>query len=159
MIQCPDKLTIQAVIDGEETDIKIIDHLQSCPRCCQIHSEMKDAFTPADNLGSTVKLPAEFLGRLNEKLSPQPFPAAMAAAVIFTLAIFSAYLTNPGYLQWWLSVGITRQISYLIDAFIDLLYISHIVGPTGVIIGLAALVALEVLILNMLRNVEGQINV
>jgi len=159
MIQCPDNLTIQAVIDGEETDIQIIEHLQSCPECCRVHSEMKDAFTSADNLGSTVKLPAEFTGRLNEKLSPRPFPAAMTAAAIFTLAMISVYLMNPGYLQWWLSVGITRQISYVIDAFIDLLYMSHIVGPTGVIIGLTALIVLEVLILNMLRNVEGQINV
>ncbi|MBW6464068.1 MAG: hypothetical protein K0B84_07770, partial [Firmicutes bacterium] len=85
--------------------------------------------------------------------------AALVAAVLFAVAFISTYLANPGYIQWWLSVGITNQISYLIDLFIDLLYMSHFIGPTGVIIGLAALVTLEILILNMLRSVEGYVNV
>lgn len=159
MIHCPDKLTIQAVIDGEEKDSQIIDHLNNCQACRQTFKEIEALTLFADNLNDKVKLPADFYDRLSEKVAARPFPAALVAAVIFTVAFFSTYLANPGFIQWWLSVGVTNQISYLIDLFINLLYMSHFIGPTGVIIGLAALVTLEILILNMLKRVEGHANV
>jgi predicted anti-sigma-YlaC factor YlaD len=159
MIHCPDKLTIQAVIDGEEKDSQIVDHLKNCHTCRQTFKEIEALTLFADSLKSTAKLPADFYDRLREKVAPRPFPAALVAVVFFTVAFFSAYLANPGFIQWWLSVGVTNQISYLIDLFINLLYMSHFIGPTGVIIGLAALVALEILILNTLKSVEGHANV
>jgi len=159
MIHCPDKLTIQLEIDGEEKDSKIADHLKNCQTCRQTFKEIEALTLFADNLSGAAKLPADFYSRLCGKVTPRPFPAALVAVVLFAVAFVSTYLANPGYIQWWLSAGITNQISFLIDLFIDLLYMSHFIGPTGVIIGLAALVTLEILILNMLRSVEGYVNV
>ncbi len=158
MIKCPDILTIQAVIDGEEKDIKILDHLEDCAECRREYRALKAAVHLATDLSSTVKLPASFYSQLAEKTVPRPFPAALVAAALFAVALFSANLVNPGYLQWWLSVGVTRQLSYIMDTFLDLLYMSHYVGPNGVIAGLLLMVALEVIILSMLRNVEGKNN-
>ena len=158
MIKCPDILTIQAVIDGEERDIKILDHLDDCAECRREYHALKAAVHLAKDLSSTAKLPASFYRQLAEKTAPRPFPAALVAAALFAVALFSANLVNPGYLQWWLSVGVTRQLSYIMDTFLDLLYMSHYVGPNGIIAGLLLMVALEVFILNMLRNVEGKSN-
>lgn len=159
MSKCPDILTIQAVIDGEEKDIKIIDHLKQCAVCSEEYQSMKAAVHLAGNLNSPAKLPATFYRQLAEKTAPRPFPAALVAAALFAVALFSANLVNPGYLQWWFSVGITRQLSYAMDTLFDLLYMSHYVGPNGVIAGLFFMVVLEVFILNMLRNLEGKSNV
>lgn len=158
MIKCPDILTIQAVIDGEEKDKKILGHLDQCAECSGEFRSLKVAVHLAENLSSTAKLPASFYRQLAEKTSPRTFPAALVAAALFAVALFSANLVNPGYLQWWLSVGVTRQLSYIMDTFLDLLYMSHYVGPNGVIAGLFLMVALEVFILNMLRNMEGKSN-
>jgi hypothetical protein len=158
MIKCPDILTIQAVIDGEENDKKILEHLDQCAVCSEEYRVLKATVHLAGNLNSPAKLPASFYRQLAEKTAPRPFPAALVAAVLFAVALFSANLVNPGYLQWWFSVGITRQLSYTMDAFLDLLYMSHYVGPNGVIVGLFFMVVLEVFILNMLRNLEGKSN-
>lgn len=158
MIKCPDILTIQAVLDGEEKDTKILGHLNQCAECSKEYQALKAAVKLATDLSSTAKLPASFYSQLAEKTAPKPFPAALVAAVLFAVALYSANLVNPGYLQWWFSVGVTRQFSYVMDTFLDLLFMSHYVGPNVVIAGLFLMVALEVFILNMLKNVEGKNN-
>jgi hypothetical protein len=155
MERCPDHLTIQALVDREEQDLQLLAHIQRCRHCSNQYHKLSDLVTIADGLKSDVKLPADFLYKLEEKLKSAPFPAALVAAPVFALILFSLLLFGPGYLEWWLSVGITRQVGLILDAFLNLLAFSRLVGPIWVITGLAALVAMELFILNMIRNVEG----
>ncbi len=156
--KCPDILTIQAFLDGEITDTRLSDHLRSCPHCRVAVMELEEAIFCATALRSEAALPAGFYDRLVEKTASRPFPALLMAVLAFTLAFFSAYTLEPGFIQWWLSVGLTRQFGLLFDALIDLLYLGHLVGPAGIIIGLSLLVGLEVVLLNFLRSAEGQKN-
>ncbi len=159
MSKCPDLLTIQAIIDGEDEDIELKEHLNNCGHCQLMYQELSELCHLADSINSRAKLPKGFNERLAVKISPRPFPSALVAAVLFLAALFSAWAINPGYLEWWITVGITRQFGYLLDTFFDLIYIGHMVGPTGIIVGLTALVLLEVFILNTLSKMEGKANV
>lgn len=155
MERCPDQLTIQALADGEEQDLQLLAHVRRCRYCSEQYHKLSALVTMADGLKSDAKLPTDFLSKLEEKLKPAPFPAALVVVPVFALILFSLLLFGPGYLEWWFSVGITRQVGLILDAFLDLLAFSRLVGPIWVITGLAALVAMELFILNMIRNVEG----
>jgi hypothetical protein len=154
--KCPDILTIQAVIDGEEQDKTIISHVHSCSLCSEAYQDLKEAVVAAGSLRGTEKLPAGFYKALSEQVEDKTFPAALVAAIVFGLVLVSAYLLNPGYLDWWLSVGMTYQFSIFIDTFINLVFISRDLGPLWLITALAALVALEVLILSKVKILEGE---
>ncbi len=158
MRKCPDILTIQAVIDGEESNRQILSHLKECTRCSQKYQELDTLVNIAARIYSNAKLPEHFFAGLVAKTTPRVFPAALVAAMLFFITILSAYLVNPGFMQWWLSAGITHQLGYLIDLSFHFLYIGHAAGPGGVITALTALVLLEVVLLNYLRNAEGQTN-
>lgn len=158
MIKCPDILTIQAVIDGEESNRQILSHLKECANCSQDYQELDTMVNIAARIYSNAKLPEHFFAELAAKTKPRIFPTALVAAVLFFITIFSAYLVNPGFMHWWLSAGITHHLGYLIDLCFHFLYIGHAAGPGGVITALAALVMLEVILLNYLRKAEGQTN-
>jgi hypothetical protein len=153
--ECPEILVIQSVADREETNPVIIDHVKSCAHCCRVHRKMLSLICSAERAGSEAELPEGFFESLAERLPASPFPALLVAAVMFTMAALSAFFLNPGYIEWWLSVGITRQFSIYISAFTDLLFLGHSLGPVWIISAFAALVALEVIILNKFRSVEG----
>ncbi len=155
MERCPNQLAIQALADGEEQDLQLLAHVRSCPHCNEQHHKLSALVKMAEGLKSDAKLPADFMHKLEKRLKPAPFPAALVAAPVFALILLSLLLFGPGYLEWWFSVGITRQVGLILDAFLDLLAFSRMVGPAWMIIGLAALVAMELFILNMIRNVEG----
>ncbi len=155
MEQCPDQLTIQALADGEERDPQLLAHVLSCPHCSELHHRLRALVTMADGLKSDAKLPADFLFKLEGKMKPAPFPAALIAVFVFTLILPALFLFGPGYLEWWFSVGITFRVGLILDAFLDLYAFSRAVGPFWMISGLAALVAAELFILNMIRNMEG----
>lgn len=159
MERCPDYLTIQTIVDGEATDQELLEHTKSCSPCRKELNRLKSLVSIADGLKTEENAPADFYRLLEEKLKPAPFPAALVAAAIFALTLLSLMLLGPSYLEWWLSVGITRQVGLILDAFLDLFAISRLVGPAWIIIGLAALVVMELFILKMLRNVEGWQNV
>ncbi|MDW7738926.1 MAG: hypothetical protein SCJ97_02555 [Bacillota bacterium] len=155
MKNCPDILVIQSIVDGECTDELVLNHIEICPSCRQTRLEMLQLSVEADRLNCADKLPDNFFEILSARINPKPFPAAIVAAVIFGLAIISAYFLNPGYLEWWLSVGITRQFTVFIDAFLGLFYLGQSLGPLWLVLITAALVGLEILILNRLKLVEG----
>lgn len=155
MDRCPDQLTIQAVVDGEEKGRQVVLHVENCPACRRQSRQIKGLVNMADGLKSTDKLPAGFYRLLEKKLKPVPFPAlqvALAAIVIFLIVLF---LLGPDYFEWWLSVGITHQVGLIIDTFLDLLAISKMLSLTWAISIFAGLVALELFILKMLNNLEG----
>lgn len=157
-IQCLDELTIQAIIDGEETDIALTKHLSNCPACQGLKKQVMELVKTSDRLKIDAVLPVEFYENLMERIEFRPFPIALLAAVLFGLVLFSAYLLDPGYINWWFTVGITNQVGLIFDIFFDLLVFSQASGPLSVIAVLSALVAIEVLILNKLRVMEGYRN-
>ncbi len=159
MNKCPDYLTLQAVIDGEEDKEKVEAHLEECAVCRSVYQELQNMIATAGSLASTARLPASFYMELAAKTVPRSFPVALVTVMLFTFALLSTILLNPEFVQWWLAVGITRQLSYLLDAFLDLYFLGYAVGPYGVILALAALVFLEALILNILRKAEVDGNV
>ncbi len=157
-IQCLDKLTIQAIIDGEETDKSLTKHLNNCPACQVLKKQVTEIVKTSDGLKIDADLSAEFYENLMDRIEVRPFPIALLAAVLFGLVLFSAYLLDPGYISWWFTVGITHQVGLIFDIFFDLLVLSQALGPLSVITVLSALVAIEVLILNKLRIMEGYRN-
>lgn len=159
MERCPDQLNIQALADGEAQDQQLWNHVRRCPHCSEQYRRLSNLVKIADGLKSDAKLPASFYRSLETKINPAPFPAALVAAVVFALALLSLVLLGPNYFEWWLSVGITNQVGLILDAFLDLLAYSRLVGPAWIIMGLAALVAMELFILNLIRNAEGLKNV
>ncbi len=154
-IQCPDELTIQAIIDGEETGLSLLKHLENCSACQGVKGQMTELVKTSDRLKTEAELPAGFYENLVDRIEVRPFPTALVAAVMFSLVLSSVYFLDPGYINWWFTVGITRQVSLILDMFFDLLLLSQTLGPVSVITFLSALVGLEVLILNKLRVMEG----
>ena len=158
-MKCPDELDIQAYLDGENSDPKIARHVHKCSRCRMLFNELEQAFMTADKLDCTDTLSSGFYQKLEQQITPRPFPAVAMAALILVLAGISLYYLNPGYLQWWLSAGITRQLSIIIDASLNILYLSRAAGEGFIIATFGSLVALEILLLNILGKVEGKTNV
>ena len=154
-IQCPDALTIQAVADGEENDLIITDHLQNCSKCRETYLNVQKIISAAKGLNSTARLPIGFYKVLSGRIESKPFPAFLVAAIISALVFISVYLLNPTYLEWWFSVGMTRQFGFYIDMFFDLFFLSRSVNPLWVITVVTAMVVLEFLILSKLKTVEG----
>lgn len=152
---CPEVITIQAVVDGEEDEKIISDHLESCSSCRKIYREIGQIVTAANSLAGEARLPEDFYRNLTSKIEGKPLPAALIAAAVFVMAFSSAYFLNPGYLQWWLSVGMTRQFGFYIDIFMDIILIGRMVGPLWWVMALAAMVAFEVIILLNLKTMEG----
>jgi predicted anti-sigma-YlaC factor YlaD len=155
MDHCPDYLTIQALIDGEENDQALLKHLQDCFACRLQYRQLSSMVKLADGLKCEAKLPANFYHAMERKLTPAPFPTALVSLAVLLLVLASLLLLGPTYFEWWLSVGITSQVSLVLDALLDLFAISRLVSSSWVISGLAALVTMELFILKMLKNVEG----
>jgi len=152
--KCPDILTIQAYLDKEEVHEDVAKHLQSCPDCHRNYRELAEVIVTADKLKTEASLPEGFYKKLAVKTAPRPFPAALAAAAMFLLAFLSSYVLYPGYLNWWLSVGITQQVGLMIDFFLELLFAVQALGYFWLIVFALILVALEVLILHKFKIVE-----
>ncbi len=155
---CPRVTEIQAFCDGEETAAGIGQHLRDCAKCCSAYQDLLALCSTADRLSSSEVLPAGFQDRLQEKLEPAPFPAGQVAAAIFALALAAVFVLEPGFINWWLSVGITLQVSFLIDFFLKLYYLGHSLGPAWVIAALSAIVGVELAILHKIKKVEGYTN-
>ena len=155
MDQCPDVLTIQAVLDGEEKSEKVNQHIQNCSTCHQVYRDLSGLVSVAECLGSEAVLPDQFYKILNTRVAAKPFPAGLVAAVMFLFTFLSAYIIDPGYIQWWLSAGMTGQISYVLDFLIDVLFMFQALGSFWLIFTVTALVVFEVLILNKLKVAEG----
>ena len=156
--RCPQVLDIQAFCDGEETALGIRQHLKDCIKCRSAYQDLKALCSAADRLSSSEVLPAGFQDRLQEKLEPAPFPAGQVTVAIFALALAAVFVLEPGFINWWLSVGITLQVSLLIDFSLELYYLGHNLGPAWVIAALMAIVGVELMILLKIRKVEGYTN-
>lgn len=154
---CPDYLTIQSVVDNEEEDKSILEHLSQCPDCREKEEEIRSMVFYASQLTCKEKLPADFYSRLSESKVYQPFPALPFALAMFAIAFASVYIIEPGYLNWWLTVGITSKIGLFMDTFFELLYFSINTDPVWIILFLATLVLIEVIILSGIKRLEGVI--
>jgi len=154
-VSCPDILAIQAFIDEGSGGRQLINHVENCPLCQQVYQELKELVAVAGGLNSEAKLPGCFYEALNSRLEKRPFPSVLVSVLVFVMALVSAYLLNPDYMQWWLSIGITRQIGFIFDALLDLFFLGRSIGQAWLVSFAAALVTLEFIILNKLKTTEG----
>lgn len=152
---CPDFLTIQSVVDNEEKDQTVMEHLSQCPDCREREKEIRSMVLFANQLTCKEKLPFDFYSRLSESSVYQPFPALPFALALFAILFASVYIIDPGYLNWWLTVGITSKIGLFMDTFFELLYFGINTEPVWIIIFLATLVLIEVIILSGIKRLEG----
>lgn len=152
MSGCPDRLTWQAVVDGEERDARLTAHLDSCPACRRVYREIREAAALAGFLANGAALPPGFSAAVLAKT--RPFPAGMVAAALFCLLLLSARLMGGGGLTWWLTVGITRQCGLLMDALFNLLYVGLNLGPLFWLAAALLLAALELVVLSKLKLIK-----
>lgn len=152
---CPDYLTIQSLVDNEVEDLAVLDHLKHCLDCRKKEEEIRSMVLYANQLACNQKLPADFYKSLNENLVYQPFPALPFALALFAIAFASVYIIDPGYLNWWLTVGLTSKIGMFMDTFFELLYFGINTEPVWIILFLATLVLIEVIILSGIKRLEG----
>ncbi len=146
MKKCPDALTWQALLDNEEQGPELWAHLDRCPACRELYCEIASAATLAGELFTGESLPEGFSGRVLRRI--KPFPAGLVAALLFLLLSVAAVLADPGGLKWWFAAGITRQVSFFLDALISMFFLLQNAGPAWLLTAAAALVALEILFLH-----------
>lgn len=152
---CPDVLTIQALLDGEDSSEEVSAHLEQCSGCRKKKLELQELIALAERLASGARLSPELRAAIVKGPVSAGIPSAVLAAAIFILVLASAFFLEPDFLSWWLSVGMTRQISIVVDLFLSLVFIGRELGPESMFFLLAPLVALEVFLLNRIRKVEG----
>lgn len=158
MKKCPGPLTWQAVVDGEEEEAHYRVHLECCPACRAVYSEIKEAAELAHCLRCDAVPAPGFAGRLIAKARSRPaapFPAGLVAVLLFAAAALAALLLDPGYLNWWLSVGITRSCSLLMDTLFRIIGFGQSFNPVCVIGAAVLIVLLEIAVLGKLKTVGG----
>ncbi len=158
MKKCPGPLTWQAVIDGEEESAQHMEHLESCPACRAVYHEIKDAAELAGSLYGEALPAPDFAAAVMARVSlapAAPFPAGLVAALLFAAAAAAALLLDPGYWNWWLSVGLTRNCSLLLDALFSMISLGRGLNPACLLGPAALLVLLETFLLRKLKTVGG----
>ena len=146
---CPDPITWQAVIDGEEDRNEYQQHLESCVHCQQTYQEIQGDVGLADELFTGVTIPKDLAQRLLHEA--RPFPAGLLAAVLFALLIISVTILDPGIFYWWLTVGLTVWCGILIDIVLEIMKTAQRM-TAGWWLTLAAVVAaLEMFLLTKLN--------
>lgn len=158
MKKCPGPLTWQAVIDGEEESAQYMEHLESCPACRAMYREIKDAAELAGSMYCKALPPPGFTAAVLARapLAPAaPFPAGLVAALLFAAASAAALLLDPGYWHWWLSVGLTRNCSLLLDLLFSMISLGRGLNPACLLGPAALLVLLETILLSKFKTVGG----
>ena len=113
MNDCPGALTWQAVVDGEENNPALLEHLDQCPACRAVYQEISATAGLAGALATEAALPPAVARRILRQANP--FPAGLVAALLFCLLAGSAALLQPGGFSWWFSVGVVRLCSLILD--------------------------------------------
>ncbi|MEW5785792.1 MAG: hypothetical protein AB1767_12105 [Bacillota bacterium] len=150
---CPEVITWQAVVDGEEDNPWYWGHLDSCPACRAVYREIEAAAGLASGLLTEAVLPPAAARRILNRV--KPFPAGLIVALLFSLLGGSVALLEPGGLSWWFSVGVVRQWGLILDAAIGLLFLVKNLDPLVILATALLLVGLEVAILYKIKLVEG----
>jgi len=157
--KCPGPLTWQALVDGEEDGARYAAHLERCPACRAVYNEIREAAELAGRLRCSAELPPGFAGAVAEKartrLAPaRSFPAGLAAALLLAAAGAAALLLDPGFWGWWLSVGLTRICSFLMDVFFELIYLGQDLNLFWLLGPALGFILLEIAALKKLKSVE-----
>ncbi|HHX87701.1 MAG TPA: hypothetical protein GX693_05950 [Firmicutes bacterium] len=158
MKKCPNSLIWQAVVDGEEEGAQYTAHLARCPACRAVYRDIREAAELAGRLRCDAALRPDFAAAVlaRARSTPAgPFPAGLVAVLLFTMAGAAALLLDPGCWSWWLSVGITRSCSLLMDALFKIIYLGQSFNPACLLLPALLLVLLEIAVLKKLQTVEG----
>ncbi len=156
MKKCPGPLTWQAVVDGEEEEAHYRAHLECCPACRAVYSEIKEAAELAHGLRCEAVPAPDFTGRLIARVRSRvaaPFPAGLVALLLFAMAVLAALLLDPGAVNWWLSVGITRSCGLLMDLIFRIIGFGRSLNPAWLLATAVLLVLLELAVLGRLKTV------
>ena len=157
MKKCPSPLIWQAVVDGEEEGAQYTAHLARCPACRAVYRDIREAAELAGHLRCDVALRPDFAAAVLAQARSAPaasFPAGLVALLLFAVAGAAALLLDPGYWSWWLSVGLTRSCSLLMDALFKIIYLGQSFNPAWLIGPALLLVLLEIAVLKKLTEVE-----
>ena len=153
MKDCPDALTWQAVLDGEENDPALLEHLAGCPACRASYREISAAAGLAGALATEATLPPAVARRILRQA--KPFPAGLVAALLFCLLAASAALLQPGGLRWWFTVGVVRMSSLILDGLLGAILLLQSLDPAMILLAALLLAGLEILVLHKLKVTEG----
>lgn len=157
MKKCPGPLTWQAVVDGEEEGAQYTAHLARCPACRAVCRDIKEAVELTGRLRCAAALRPDFAAAVLAQARSTPvgsFPAGLVAVLLFTAAGAAALLLDPGCWSWWLSVGLTRSCSLLMDALFKVIYFGQSFNPACLLGPALLLVLLEIAVLKKLKTVE-----
>lgn len=157
MKKCPGPLTWQAVADGEEEGAQYTAHLERCPACRAVYRDIRKAAELAGRLRCDAALRPDFAAAVLARARSAPaglFPAGLVAVLLFAVAGVAALLLDPGYWSWWLSVGLTRICSLLMDALFKIIYLGQSINPAWLLGRALLLVLLEIAVLKKLKTVE-----
>jgi hypothetical protein len=150
--ECPELFTWQGLVDGEIENPELWEHLDRCTACREIYREISASAALADGLFTHAALPSDFARQVLRRI--RPFPAGLLAALLFSLLAAAALLSDPNGLHWWLTAGMTRQVSFVLDAAVSVIYLLQNVGPAWFFTAVTALVALEILLLHKIQTAE-----
>ena len=75
--------------------------------------------------------------------------------LLFAAAGAAALLLDPGYWNWWLSVGMTRSCSLFMDALFDMVHFGRDLDPVFLLGPALLLVSLETILLGKLKTARG----
>ena len=152
MKSCPDPITWQTILDGEENGEENVQHLEYCARCRKIYNDIQGAVDLAGELFTDATLPEGFAQRIAAKT--QPFPAGLLAAALFVLLTISVLMFDPGIFYWWLTVGFTAYCGMLIEIILEIMKAAQRMSPAWWLAMSAAVVTLEMILLIKLKTVE-----
>lgn len=158
MKKCPGPLIWQAVIDGEEESARYLEHLEGCPACRKVYREIGDAAELAGCLRCEALPRPGFTAAVLARAGTAPvasFPAGFVAVLLFAAVGAAALLLDPGYWNWWLSVGITRSCSLFMDALFDMVHFGRDLDPVFLLGPALLLVSLETILLGKLKTARG----
>lgn len=158
MKRCPGPLVWQAVVDGEAEGAHYRAHLERCPACRATYRKIGEAAALADQLGSAAELRPGFEEALLAGLDKMParsFPAGLVAALLFAVSAAGALLVDPGFLNLWLSVGLTRSCSIFMDALFRVIYLGQNLPPAWLLGPALLFVLMEMAVLKKLKMAEG----
>ena len=152
MKNCPDPITWQAILDGEENGKEYVQHLERCPQCQEMYQEIQGAVDLAGGLFTGSSLPKDFAQRLAAKT--RPFPAGLLTAALFFLLTLSVLMFDPRIFHWWLTVGFTAQCGLLIDIVLEVIKAAQRMSPAWWLTLAAVVAALEIVLLTKLKTAE-----
>ncbi|UNC91399.1 anti-sigma factor [Candidatus Contubernalis alkaliaceticus] len=152
MKKCPDQITWQSILDGEESGIEYFQHLEHCSQCQKMYLEIQESIDLAMALSTDITMPKDFPQRMIAKT--KPFPAGLLAGALFILLTISVIMLDTGIFSWWITVGVTAYCGLLIDILLEVIKAVQRINPTWWLMLAAVMAVMEIFLLIKLQTIE-----